>query len=1154
MVKDSDDAPGNGSSNTPDDSMLDEWQERLLRGEQPIEALAAVLSGNSRRRQGLFGRAGEEVLGYRLDYILGAGGSGVTYAATSVSGERVAVKLVLLHGSSSRVRFETECAIIEGFAHKSIVGYRAHGVLEPAVGALAMALVVGVDLEEILLEVDNGTQKHAATARLLEGIDGNSEQIRRSSTYRERVMALLADVADGLAAVHATGIVHRDVKPANIIVGEDLSPTLIDFGFARDGTLGSDLTMSGVAIGTLAYMAPEQVSKGVAPVGSYTDTYGLGLILYRALLGRLPHVDLEEIAAARRHVKVRRGDREHVSRSARTVLERSLRRAPERRYGDASVMADDLRAAVTGATLSIDRAGRAAGLRRTGWTVAVAAVTVWMIILLWPVSVEVRFVANCRDADAVVEIDGVGTVFLGQSVEMSPGRYSVRLEGDAVLSLDRDVVVASPAHGGVVQVPLLTQYVDQTSRSRVGSADAAIMHFMTGHSLLPVAPGAGRDRRIVDEVPVIDYGPYPEGALLAAGSHTITAHDGLGRTESQVIEVRDEPVDVQLLPAVMSDVDGAYRLTWSTVLSPVPDGLEIRSGGARWFGAAMDSTVAGAGLMALPCAFTISKAGATSEVELCARMPGPVRSAVVFLRAQRRGTADLVVEGSLGGDAWHPWPVDDSGNLAARMQLTHKSGADRVLVRAKMRSGLAVARARADVAFLYGVAFGGHWQDEPPCLAIVADTGGAAVLPLGDRADALLSSTAARVVASLELPPEEVGDSAGDIVVVRTPGGDSRVVLSSARKDDPNSGVLSELTWPSLEVLRTEPCSKSIGKPDGAESLPLPGTTGLCPIPSADGVTASILVVAASFPRAGLAYAGVVALADPETLAATWLAPEARPTGPFGDEAFGASVFSVRAPTIADAELDHGVLVLSPGYHDDAGRLVGKMTLLDIRDGREAWSLVGEQSAPVDAMHGTWSEAGQTWALVSTVARRTITATALVGQTLAFPLGDPSRRVVLDAGGAEVLATVCSAADVDGGWVISCTETLDNRLAVRRMALLDDRFGLTHEGATALPEQIAGRRDRRGGQIAACPDLDGDRRQDVVYLSGTRSENEQGVRAIVLLSSATLAPLAWHIFDSASLGSLESYAVVPGDNAIVLATIVEHSDRRAINLTTLRLR
>ena len=1154
MVDDPEDDPSNDISEPSDNKLLDDWQERLSQGEQPIEALAAVLSRSSKRRQSLFGRAGDEVLGYRLDYILGAGGSGVTYAAESAAGERVAVKLVLLHNSAASVRFESECAIIEGFSHSAIVGYRTHGVLQPGLGALVMALVVGVDLEEVLMEVDNGTRKHAATVKLLEGIDGRPEQVRRSATYRQRMMALLANIAEGLAAVHAAGIVHCDVKPANVIVGEDLSPTLIDFGFARDGTLGSDLTMSGVAVGTLAYMAPEQVSKGIAPVGSYTDTYGLGLILYRCLLGRLPHVDLEQIAGPRRHIKIRDGNREQLSRSARSILERTLRRAPERRYADAELLAADLRAAVAGAPLSPDRQGRAAAARRAVWVATIACLMAWMLVALWPVAVDVRFVANCRDADAVVEIDGFGTVFLGDLVQMTPGRYTARLEGDTILSRRRDIVVRASADAGVVQVPLLTQYVDQTSSTRLSSIDAAIMHFMTGHSLLPVAPGAGRDRRLIDGDPVIDYGPYPEGALLSAGEHTISARDGLGRSESQLIESGDTPLDVQLLPAVMSDIDGKYRMTWSTILSPKPSGLEVHNGGARWFGAAADSTVAGAGLMSLPCAFTVSEAGARATVEVTARMPTPVKSAVIFVRAQVRGAADLVVEGSLGGDVWHPWPLEENGDIAPRMQLASEDGAQHVLIRARMRSGREVARARADVAFLYGVAFGGHWKDEPPCLAIVADPGAAAALPEDTGADALPPSIAALVASSLELPPKDLGDSPGDLVVIRTPSGDPRLIFSSARKGDPESSFISELTWPGLERLRTDSCSKSIGSPVGTEGLSLTVTTSLCPVPTVDGATSSLLVAAASFPREGLVHAGVVARADLETLEATWVAPEGAPTGPFGDEAFGAKVAYVRAPALPDRAPRDGALVLSPGHRNQGGGLVGKLTLLDLRDGREAWALTGEQTAPIDAFHGAWSAAGETWVLISTVARRTVTATSLVGQALALPLADPSRRVVLDAGGAKVLATVCHAANADKGCVVSCSETPENRVTVRRMSLEAGRFALEAEGAIQLPEQIQQEDGRRQGVIASCPDLDGDGLQDVVYTSGVRSEAIQGTRAVIFISSATLSPLSYYVHDSESSGALGPYAILPESDAAVLVTTVEGDGRRAVNLTTLRLR
>ena len=138
------------------DALLAQWQERLGGGEDPMAALAGLLSGRVRRRAELFSRVGQQVLGYRLEQILGAGGSGVTYAARAAGGEQAAVKLVVLGAGSAEARFEREGQLLQVFRHSAIVGYRAHAMIEPGVGALVMDLVDGSDLEQVLLEVDAG--------------------------------------------------------------------------------------------------------------------------------------------------------------------------------------------------------------------------------------------------------------------------------------------------------------------------------------------------------------------------------------------------------------------------------------------------------------------------------------------------------------------------------------------------------------------------------------------------------------------------------------------------------------------------------------------------------------------------------------------------------------------------------------------------------------------------------------------------------------------------------------------------------------------------------------------------------------------------------------------------------------------------------------
>lgn len=215
---------------------------------------------------------------YEIVRELGRGGTAVVYLARNrESGAEVAIKLVrakYLEDDEALARFAREARFVAQLDHPNIVPM--HAVLD--LGSSGIALVMG----------------HISGRTLKQVIH---DEKRLSIAAVERV---IRDVAAALGAAHAVGIVHRDVKPENIFVDDDGRALLADFGVARSMSGDTQLTMSGVAIGTPAYMAPEQID-GVELDGR-GDIYSLGLVSWQMLTGLRPW-DGESLYAVLYHQK-----------------------------------------------------------------------------------------------------------------------------------------------------------------------------------------------------------------------------------------------------------------------------------------------------------------------------------------------------------------------------------------------------------------------------------------------------------------------------------------------------------------------------------------------------------------------------------------------------------------------------------------------------------------------------------------------------------------------------------------------------------------------------------------------------------------------------------------------------------------------------------
>jgi serine/threonine-protein kinase len=211
-------------------------------------------------------RIGSQIGDYNVDDLLGEGGMGKVYTATGPDGGKVALKLVkddYARDETFRRRFYREARIAQTVKHPNVVPVLETGEVD---GLPYMA------------------------QRFIDGMSLDDKLKRDGPLDAQTAVQVCTDVAAGLEALWAAGMVHRDVKPANILLDESGRAYITDFGLAKD-TQGSLLTLPGQALGSMDYMAPEQI-RG-EPVSQATDIYALGCVMYESMCGQPPFAEVQ---------------------------------------------------------------------------------------------------------------------------------------------------------------------------------------------------------------------------------------------------------------------------------------------------------------------------------------------------------------------------------------------------------------------------------------------------------------------------------------------------------------------------------------------------------------------------------------------------------------------------------------------------------------------------------------------------------------------------------------------------------------------------------------------------------------------------------------------------------------------------------------------
>lgn len=365
---------------------------------------------------------------FRLEKRLGSGGMSVVYQALQISlNRRVALKVLpmnLTGGISAVERFHREARAAARLHHPNIVTIYAEGA-ESNSCYFAMEMIDGQSLEQVVAELREARLSKTARPGTSAAEDPEAGMNPRSRApcvlrdckseleYFNMVARLISEVADALNYAHAEGIIHRDVKPSNLMLSRDGRLILLDFGIARICTERA-VTLTGSFLGTPRYMSPEQISGGHETVDHHSDIYSLGVTLYELLtLEPLFDGDTQQQVIGQilnrdprppRHVNPR------IPIDLETICCKAIERDPGRRYANAGEFAEDLRRYLEGRVIIARPAGPTERVvkfvRRRTVTVALSAAvilaTAFAAVMTWR-----HFTVQWAQQHAMAEIDGL---------------------------------------------------------------------------------------------------------------------------------------------------------------------------------------------------------------------------------------------------------------------------------------------------------------------------------------------------------------------------------------------------------------------------------------------------------------------------------------------------------------------------------------------------------------------------------------------------------------------------------------------------------------------------------------------------------------------------------------------------------------------------
>lgn len=484
-------------------------------------------------------RIGSDFVGYRIDELIGRGGMGVVYRAYDLRLKRtVALKLMtpeLALDERFRARFARETELAMSLEHPSVVPIHDAGDVDGRL-YLAMRHVEGTDLSALLRA--------------------------EGALEAARALAICSQAANALDAAHAKGLVHRDVKPSNVLLDGSGHVYLADFGLTRPLDEQGSSPREGRSIGTPAYLAPEQIEGG--PVDGRADVYALGCLLYECLTGETPFAG-SRLAMAWAHLEAdppsaseRRPD---LPEATDAVIRKSMAKARDDRYATCTAL-------IAAAEEALELRGAPALLRRRPLVIAGVAT----LLVLAAVLVGAFVIRGTRNAgaippavkaDTLVRIDPT-TNKVSSVVDVGPRPSATAVGGRSVWVYNEDGPSVSEIDAATGTVRHTTTFVAVPS-----PADA-----ITGPVLAADTAGAwliGADQRGRSYLTRVFSGPRGKRAYRLAEEPLAVA---VGYGAVWVITRGARNAEVLRVDPASGDVTGRTRFPRSSRIDGLAAGLD----------------------------------------------------------------------------------------------------------------------------------------------------------------------------------------------------------------------------------------------------------------------------------------------------------------------------------------------------------------------------------------------------------------------------------------------------------------------------------------------------------------------------------------------------------------------------------------------------